>query len=73
MTFNEAITKLMKTYVEYPPRKPQSEAYSGPITLSQYQRFSNIREQLQKKGSSWRCRPVIKMTLARARCPGLLL
>ncbi|PMC11708.1 arylsulfatase, partial [Klebsiella aerogenes] len=35
VTFNEAITKLMKTYVEYPPRKPQSEAYSGPITLSQ--------------------------------------
>ena len=50
VTFNEAITKLMKTYVEYPPRKPQSEAYSGPITLSQYQRFSNIREQLQKEG-----------------------
>ena len=29
----------MKTYVKYPPRKLQSEAYTGPITLTQYQRF----------------------------------
>ncbi|MEE4406741.1 arylsulfatase [Enterobacter mori] len=50
VTFNEAITKLMKTYIEYPPRKTQSEAYNGPITLSQYQRFKNVREQLQKDG-----------------------
>lgn len=50
VTFNEAIANLMKTYVEYPPRKPQSEGYSGPITLSQYQRFSNVREQLKQEG-----------------------
>ena len=50
MTFNEAINGLMKTYIQYPPRKPQSEAYSGPITLSQYQRFSSVREHLQKEG-----------------------
>ena len=47
---NEAVTNLMKTYVQYPPRKPQSETYSGPITMSQYQRFSNIRERMQKQG-----------------------
>ncbi|WP_234262361.1 arylsulfatase [Klebsiella aerogenes] len=47
---NEAITNLMKTYVQYLPRKPQSEAYSGPITMSQYQRFSTIRERMQKQG-----------------------
>ncbi len=40
----------MKTYVQYPPRKLQSEGYSGPITLTQYQRFAYIREALQKDG-----------------------
>jgi arylsulfatase A-like enzyme len=49
---NEAVTNLMKTYVQYPPRKLQSEGYSGPITLTQYQRFQNIREQLDKDGVS---------------------
>lgn len=33
-----AIKDLMKTYVQYPPRKQQSESYSGPITLLQYER-----------------------------------
>lgn len=49
---NEATRKLMQTYVEYPPRPLQSEGYAGPITLSQYFRFSNIREELQKQGFS---------------------
>ncbi len=50
VTFNQAVADLMKTYVQYPPRKLQSEVYTGPITLSQYQRFQNIREQLGKEG-----------------------
>jgi len=50
VTFNESISNLMKTYVKYPPRKAQGEGYSGPITLSQYERFKNVREQLQKEG-----------------------
>ena len=29
----------MKTYVQYPPRKLQSEVYTGPITITQYERF----------------------------------
>lgn len=49
---NEAIRKLMKTYVDYPPRKLQSESYTGPITLTQYQRFTYLREALQKEGFS---------------------
>jgi arylsulfatase len=49
---NQAVQNLMKTYVQYPPRKLQSETYTGPITLSQYQRFQNVREQLQKEGVS---------------------
>src|SRR5262245_17303974 len=50
ITISDAIKTLMKTYVQYPPRKQQSEGYSGPITLSQYERFQYIREQLQKDG-----------------------
>ncbi len=52
VTFNQAISKLMKTYIEYPPRKLQSEVYTGPITLSRYQRFKNVREALEKEGIS---------------------
>lgn len=50
VTFNQAIQELMKTYVKYPPRKLQSEVYTGPITLSQFQRFQYIREGLAKDG-----------------------
>jgi len=50
VTISEAIKNLMKTYVQYPPRKQQSESYSGPITLQMYERFQWIREQLQKEG-----------------------
>jgi hypothetical protein len=40
----------MQTYVKYPPRKLQSESYSGPITLTQYERFQFLRDQLAKDG-----------------------
>ena len=50
VTISEAINKKMKTYVQYPPRKMQGITYTGPITLSQYQRFQHIREMLKKQG-----------------------
>ncbi|MCB1770597.1 MAG: arylsulfatase, partial [Candidatus Competibacteraceae bacterium] len=50
VTISQAIKDLMKTYVQYPPRKLQSESYSGPITLTSYQRFQWVREQLNKEG-----------------------
>ena len=50
VTFNEAIKGLMKTYVQYPPRKLQSMTYTGPITISKYQQFEWVREQLKKEG-----------------------
>ncbi|WP_417020918.1 arylsulfatase [Candidatus Phyllobacterium onerii] len=50
VTISDAINKLMKTYVEYPPRKLQSESYSGPLTLTSYQRFEWARQQLGKEG-----------------------
>ena len=50
VTFTEAITGLMKTYVKYPPRKLQSMTYTGPITISNYQKFQWVRDQLGKEG-----------------------
>ena len=42
----------MKTYVQYPPRKLQSEGYTGPLTLSNYEKFQYVREMLKKEGIS---------------------
>jgi arylsulfatase A-like enzyme len=50
VSFGEAINKLMKTYVQYPPRKLQSLGYTGPLTISNYQRFQWVRDQLAKEG-----------------------
>jgi arylsulfatase len=50
VSINAAIKELMKTYMKYPPRKLQSEGYAGPITITQYQRFQYLREQLAKDG-----------------------
>jgi arylsulfatase len=50
VTINAAVKELMKTYLDYPPRKLQSEVYTGPITITQYQRFQYIREELAKEG-----------------------
>jgi arylsulfatase len=52
VTITEAIKDLMKTYVQYPPRKLQSMTYTGPITISNYQKFQWVREQLGKEGIS---------------------
>ena len=52
VSFNNEIQKLMQTYVQYPPRKLQSEAYDGPIEISKYEKFQWIRQQLAKEGIS---------------------
>jgi hypothetical protein len=51
-TFNQAVHELMKTYVDHPPRQLQSEGYSGPITLSQFERFQWARDKLKEGGLS---------------------
>lgn len=50
VTINQAIKEKVKTYVKYPPRKLQSETYTGPITLTQYQRLKSVRKMLEKEG-----------------------
>ena len=44
------IEKLMKSYLEYPPRKMQSLGYTGPIEISKYQQFKWLQESLEKDG-----------------------
>jgi arylsulfatase A-like enzyme len=50
VTFNADVKALMQTYIKYPPRKAQSETYTGPITISGYQRFQWMRDKLEKEG-----------------------
>ena len=52
VSISEAIKELMQTYVKYPPRKIQSMTYTGPITISNYQKFQWVRDQLGKEGIS---------------------
>jgi arylsulfatase len=52
VTFNDAVKELMKSYVEYPPRKLQSEVYTGPITLTKYQHLRSVKDELAKDGFS---------------------
>ena len=52
VTISEAVKEKVMTYVKYPPRKLQSEVYTGPITITQYQRFEYIRDQLKEGGIS---------------------
>ena len=46
----QQLEALMKTYIQYPPRKMQSMGYDGPVTLSNYQKFQWVREHLAKEG-----------------------
>jgi arylsulfatase len=50
VVMEEELKKVMRTYVEYPPRKVQSYGYTGPITLSDYERLQTVREVLAKEG-----------------------
>jgi arylsulfatase len=50
VAINAAVKDLMQTYVKYPPRQLQSEPYTGPITLSEYERFQFLRDALGKNG-----------------------
>jgi arylsulfatase len=57
VTISEAIKTLMKTYVQYPPRKLQSESYAGPLTLPSMNDSRVFARRSRRKASSCRCRP----------------
>ena len=46
----QELQRVMKTFVEYPPRKLQSLGYTGPVTISAYQRFEWLRNELKTEG-----------------------
>ena len=50
VVMEQEVKKIMATYVKYPPRKVQSYGYTGPITLSNYERFQWVKDQLAKEG-----------------------
>jgi arylsulfatase len=50
VVMGQELKKIMATYVKYPPRKMQSMTYDGPITISNYERFQWVRDQLRTEG-----------------------
>jgi arylsulfatase len=50
VVMGEELKKVMTTFVKYPPRKMQSVGYTGPITLSNYEKFQWVRDSLAKEG-----------------------
>jgi hypothetical protein len=73
VTISAAIKDLVKTYAQYPPRKLQSETYSGPVTLSQYERFQHVRTCSPGRASVFRCQLVTNFSLHDPGCfPGSL-
>ena len=52
VVMEQELKRIMATYVKYPPRKVQGYGYTGPITLSNYERFQSVRDALEKQGIS---------------------
>lgn len=50
VTFNKAVADLMKSYQADPPRKLQSETYTGPMTIERFRKIEDIKDILEKKG-----------------------
>jgi hypothetical protein len=50
VTIGDVTKELMRSYIKNTSRKQQSAAYSGPITIQDYQRFQFQRDQLQQEG-----------------------
>jgi arylsulfatase A-like enzyme len=47
VTFNKAVAELMKTYEIDPPRKLQSEVYTGPETIERFRKIDEIKDLLK--------------------------
>ena len=48
--FNLAQQKLMKSYVEYPPRPLQSESYTGPLSIGKFRTMEQVKMYMKKNG-----------------------
>lgn len=50
VVFTLAQQKLMKSYVDYPPRRMQSETYTGPLSITRFRTIQQAKELMQEKG-----------------------
>jgi hypothetical protein len=50
---HQQIKRVMRTFIDYPPRKRQAESYPGPISISAFQKFEWLRDELKKDGGSF--------------------
>lgn len=41
------LERIAKTYAQYPPRKLQSDTYTGPVTISGYEKLEHVKKQLE--------------------------
>ncbi len=48
--FGEELASVLKSYEQYPPRKMQSETYSGPMTISRFRFIEQVAPQLKEQG-----------------------
>jgi len=48
--FGKALTSLMKTYIDYPPRPLQSDSYAGPTSIKQFRTMQQVKELAKEKG-----------------------
>jgi arylsulfatase len=48
--FNQAAAKIVASFDKYPPRKLQSETYTGPLTITRFNKIGEIKALLKKKG-----------------------
>ncbi|QEM83852.2 arylsulfatase [Halomonas binhaiensis] len=47
--FSEELKKVAESYMEYPPRPLQSDAYSGPLTIKRFRALEKVQEILKEK------------------------
>ncbi|WP_068315858.1 arylsulfatase [Polycladidibacter hongkongensis] len=48
--FMGELEKVVKSYEKYPPRKLQSESYTGPITINRFRLMEKVKPILKKQG-----------------------
>ena len=50
VVMGQQLKEIMESYLKYPPRPLQSLGYTGPVKLSDYEKFKAFQEQLKKQG-----------------------
>ena len=48
--FNKATQDLMDSYVKYPPRPSQSDAYTGPLSINKFRTMEEVKKLMKEKG-----------------------